>query len=942
MKMKIKIMNLDAGGKSIGIINHKDAMTLGVHPLDRIVIKKGKRKATITVDTTKNFVKQGTVVVYNDVKALMNLKSGDTVDAEPRKILLSKAYIRKKTDGQELNYEELREIVDDVIARNLNDLEMASFVTALHIHGLTMNESMAMSKAMIATGKKVKFTGTVVDKHCLPEDIPVIVKNSGETKVENIGEIIDSIFETCSPSDITKDEVSEFTDRNLKNLHVLTHDNDGNVKFVPTSGVFRVKSPKYLEEIELIGNRKLRCTREHTIFVLKKGNIVNIPAGLIKVGDYVLVPSGFSNNNKIEEISLENFKTGKRNYRNFPNKIKITKEFMRLIGYYISEGFTNYQGVFLNFGSHEKDLIEDSIKCIETVFGFKPTKNYPHPTAIRVCMYSQVLSEVFNKIMKAGNDALNKKIPGFLFDVSDEMKKEFLRALCMGDGHERRGYEEIYVTSSKKLATDIQYFLALLGISASISEIKESKREFNLKSGPYSSKTQKSYYIYTQARELFGGRQKANVSFINLLPIRELGEIDSSEIGWEFRRDLKRQEYMTKQKLSKIIGKIKSNDTKKLITGNLSVLRVKNRNKIESKSKYIYDFKVDGYNRFIAGTGPMCVHNSIGGVPGDKTSILAVPIIASAGLTIPKTSSRSITSPAGTADRMEVLAPVEFDTVGIKRIVKKTGGCLVWGGAVDLAPADDLFIRIEHPLGLDPLLLPSVMSKKKSVGCRYLIIDIPTGSGAKMEKKEDAEKVAASFKALGNKLGIKVECAITRGDQPVGYAIGPALEAREALEAIMGISRSDVIDKATSIAGLLLSMVGKGSKKTAEALIKNGKAEKKLREIIKAQGGNPDIKPENIRVGPYKCAVKSKTAGVVAGISNASLVDICRSAGTPQDHGAGILLNKKINDTVKKGETLFTIYSEKQQKLAAAVKTAKSYEIYDILSGKRKMLVEKL
>ena len=115
-----------------------------------------------------------------------------------------------------------------------------------------------------------------------------------------------------------------------------------------------------------------------------------------------------------------------------------------------------------------------------------------------------------------------------------------------------------------------------------------------------------------------------------------------------------------------------------------------------------------------------------------------------------------------------------------------------------------------------------------------------------------------------------------------------------------------------------------------------------MREIIKAQGGNPDIKPENIRVGPYKCAVKSKTAGVVAGISNASLVDICRSAGTPQDHGAGILLNKKINDTVKKGETLFTIYSEKQQKLAAAVKTAKSYEIYDILSGKRKMLVEKL
>ena len=498
MKMKIKVMNLDAGGKSIGIINHKDAMTLGVHPLDKIVIKKGGKTATVTVDTSKNFVKAGMLIVYSEVKNLINLKSGDLVDAEPRKTLLSKAYIRKKTDGKELNYLELREIVDDVIARNLNDLEMASFVTALHIRGLTLNESMAMSKAMIATGKKVKFTGTVVDKH------------------------------------------------------------------------------------------------------------------------------------------------------------------------------------------------------------------------------------------------------------------------------------------------------------------------------------------------------------------------------------------------------------------------------------------------------------SIGGVPGDKTSILVVPIIASAGLTIPKTSSRSITSPAGTADRMEVLAPVEFNTDEIKKIVKKTKGCLVWGGAVDLAPADDLFIRIEHPLGLDPLLLPSVMSKKKSVGCRYLIIDIPTGSGAKMEKKEDAEKVAANFKALGKKLGIKVECAITRGDQPVGYAMGPALEAREALEVIMGRSKSDVIDKATSIAGLLLSMVGKGNKKTAEALIKNGKAEKKLREIIKAQGGNPNIKPENIHVGTYTFSVKSNVGGIVAGINNAALVDICRSAGTPQDHGAGILLNKKINDTVKKGETLFTIYSEKQQKLESSIKTAKAYDIYNILSGKRKMLMEKL
>ena len=505
--MKVKTMDLDAGGKLIAIINEKDAVELGVHALDRIIIRKGSKKVSVTVDTAKSFIKKGTIVVYKEVNELMKLKSGETVDAEPRKTLVSKVYIKKKTDGHELSYNELKEIVDDVIARNLNDLELASFITALHIRGLTLNESISMSKAMINTGKRIKFPGTVVDKH------------------------------------------------------------------------------------------------------------------------------------------------------------------------------------------------------------------------------------------------------------------------------------------------------------------------------------------------------------------------------------------------------------------------------------------------------------SIGGVPGDKTSILVVPIIAAAGLTIPKTSSRSITSPAGTADRMEVLAPVNLDANEIKSVVKKTRGCLVWGGSVDLAPADDLFIRIEHPLGLDPLLLPSVMSKKKSVGCRYLVVDLPTGPEAKMKNNEEAENIARSFIALGKKLGIKVDCAITRADQPVGYAVGPALEAREALQVITnmrqtdaeGVVRSsDLFDKATSIAGVLLGMVGKGNKKTAENMIKSEKAESKLREIIEAQGGDPEVKPEDISIGPLKFSVKSVLNGIVCGIRNDALVDVCHAAGTPKDKGAGILLNKKINDTVKKGDILFTIYSEKRSKLNSAIKVSKTYDIYSMLSGKRKMLVEKI
>ncbi len=498
MKLNVKIMNLDTGGKSICVINSKDAVVLGVHPLDKIVLTKRNRKATVTVDISKNFVKKGIIVVYSDVKEIMKLKSHDTVHAHIRGPLVSEQYIRKKTDGEELNYKELRQIVYDVIARNLNDLELASFITALHVRGLTLNESIGMSKAMIETGKSLRFKGKVVDKH------------------------------------------------------------------------------------------------------------------------------------------------------------------------------------------------------------------------------------------------------------------------------------------------------------------------------------------------------------------------------------------------------------------------------------------------------------SIGGVPGDKTSIIAVPIVAAAGLTIPKTSSRSITSPSGTADRMEVLAPVEHSAEEIQKIVRKTGGCLVWGGAVDMAPADDLFIRIERPLGLDPLLLPSVMSKKKSVGCKYLVIDIPTGNGSKVNGKKSAEQLAAEFIEMGKKMGIKVDCAITRGDQPVGYAIGPALEAREALQSLMREISSDVVDKATSIAGILFSMSRKGNKKIAELMIKSGKAEAKMRQIIEAQGGDPDIKPEDIVVGSHKFHVKSKYSGVVDGINNLAIVDICRSTGTPSAKGSGILLNKKSGEAVRKGEIIFTIYAEKSNKLSAAIKTAKSYEVFSLLTKKRPMLMERV
>src|SRR3990172_8422358 len=134
--------------------------------------------------------------------------------------------------------------------------------------------------------------------------------------------------------------------------------------------------------------------------------------------------------------------------------------------------------------------------------------------------------------------------------------------------------------------------------------------------------------------------------------------------------------------------------------------------------------------------------HSIGGVPGNKVSLLIVPIVAAAGLTIPKTSSRAITSASGTADIMEVLAPVVFNAHEIEEIVNRTGGIIAWGGGVNLAPADDIFIQVEYPLAIDPrnLMICSVMAKKYAVGANFVVIDIPIGSEAKIHDMEAGKR----------------------------------------------------------------------------------------------------------------------------------------------------------------------------------------------------------
>jgi len=347
--------------------------------------------------------------------------------------------------------------------------------------------------------------------------------------------------------------------------------------------------------------------------------------------------------------------------------------------------------------------------------------------------------------------------------------------------------------------------------------------------------------------------------------------------------------------------------------------------------------EAEGLSRAMVETGKqlkikgrmICDKHSVGGIPGDKTSMVGVPIIAAAGLIIPKTSSRAITSPAGTADRMEVLAPVELSIEEIYKVVKKTNGCLVWGGALDLAPADDIFIRIEHPLGIDPLLLPSIMSKKKAVGAKYVVIDIPTGRGAKIKTIGSAYSLASEFRDLGKRMGMEVACAITYGEQPLGYGIGPVLEAREALMTLEGKGPFDVTEKVASVVGTLFKLTGrdkKDGKKLALDILKSGKALKKMKEIIEAQGGDPKIKSSDIVLAKKTAQIFSERSGRVLWMKNAEIASIAKELGAPQDKTAGILLNKKIGDPVKKGELLMTLYAENARKLSNGLKMAEESE----------------
>lgn len=312
----------------------------------------------------------------------------------------------------------------------------------------------------------------------------------------------------------------------------------------------------------------------------------------------------------------------------------------------------------------------------------------------------------------------------------------------------------------------------------------------------------------------------------------------------------------------------------------------------------------------------------VGGLPGNRTTPIVVAIVAAAGAPIPKTSSRAITSPAGTADTMEVLAPVDLDLVAMRRVVEREGGCVVWGGAVELSPADDVLIRVERALDVDSnaQLVASVLSKKIAAGATHVVIDIPVGATAKVRSRDAAGELEAQLVSVGERLGLKVAVEVTDGTQPVGRGIGPALEARDVLAVLKGEASAprDLRERAVRLAGCLLEMAGSvavgAGQARAEALLDSGDAWEKFRAICDAQGG--------LRQPPtaaQRHEILAPRAGVVQAIDNRRFARVAKLAGAPSAKAAGVDLSVRLGQRVSQGEPLYTIHAETPGELAYAL-----------------------
>lgn len=338
--------------------------------------------------------------------------------------------------------------------------------------------------------------------------------------------------------------------------------------------------------------------------------------------------------------------------------------------------------------------------------------------------------------------------------------------------------------------------------------------------------------------------------------------------------------------------------------------------------------------------------HSIGGVPGTRTTLIVVPIVAAAGFLIPKSSSRAITT-SGTADDMEILAPVILPKEKIIQIVKKINACIVWGGNFNIAPADDVIIKIEKELMFESFdkIIISIMAKKIAFGSNHVVIDLPYGNTLKVTHLKDAEILKSKFEYIAEKFNIKIRVLIHRTDQPVGRGIGPILETRDAMKVLEQVPDRpfDLEIRSINLAGNLLEICLKDSPKKlkdyvrknfgncfgwATRILQEGTAFKKMREIIYEQGGNPNIDSSKLIPGKFAHEINAEKKSIIQGVDSKNITLVAKALGAPIQEGAGIYLNKKIGEKIEKGETICTLYSENVYNLKQGKEAITNFPIF--------------
>lgn len=313
----------------------------------------------------------------------------------------------------------------------------------------------------------------------------------------------------------------------------------------------------------------------------------------------------------------------------------------------------------------------------------------------------------------------------------------------------------------------------------------------------------------------------------------------------------------------------------------------------------------------------------IGGLPGNRTTPIVVAIVTALGLPMPKTSSRAITSPAGTADTMEMMAPVDLDVLAMQHVVERTGGCVVWGRSVNFSPADDVLIRVERMLDVESegQLVASVLSKKVAAGATHVVIDIPVGTTAKVRSASAAGALAVLLKEVGAAFGLQVRPLFTDGRAPIGRGIGPALEANDVLSVLRADQHApqDLRARALQIAAELHKFAGRAQNEHAALLavtkaLDSGAAWRQFTAICEAQGGMRI--PGKAR---YTQPVTSQRTGVIVAVDNRRLAKAAKLAGAPSAPLAGISLDAHLGQAVSRDEPLFTLHAETTGQLAYAM-----------------------